>query len=121
MLGTYVLCTSFRNPALLAKMAETLDEVSGGRVILGLGAGVFVMDVAVQAAQVTNLTRIYRLSETAPSRINSAFMVVYFLGGAGGSILGAYAWSIARWPGVCAAGLGLSAVALAAHLMTGRR
>ncbi len=38
-LGTYVLAVPFRNPALLAKMAETLDEVSGGRVILGLGAG----------------------------------------------------------------------------------
>jgi probable F420-dependent oxidoreductase len=38
-LGTYVLCAPFRNPALLAKMAETLDEISGGRVILGLGAG----------------------------------------------------------------------------------
>lgn len=38
-LGSYVLCTPFRNPALLAKMAETLDEVSGGRLVLGLGAG----------------------------------------------------------------------------------
>ncbi len=38
-LGTIVLCTAFRNPAVLAKMAVTLDEISGGRLILGLGAG----------------------------------------------------------------------------------
>lgn len=38
-LGTTVLCTNFRNPALLAKMADTIDEISNGRLILGLGAG----------------------------------------------------------------------------------
>ena len=38
-LAPFVSCTAYRNPALTAKMAETLDEISGGRLILGLGAG----------------------------------------------------------------------------------
>jgi len=38
-LGTLVVCTSFRPPAMLAKMADALDEISEGRFILGVGAG----------------------------------------------------------------------------------
>ncbi|MCL6648603.1 MAG: LLM class flavin-dependent oxidoreductase [Chloroflexi bacterium] len=38
-LGTLVVCTPWRNPALIAKMGATIDVMSGGRLILGLGAG----------------------------------------------------------------------------------
>jgi alkanesulfonate monooxygenase SsuD/methylene tetrahydromethanopterin reductase-like flavin-dependent oxidoreductase (luciferase family) len=38
-LGTLVLCNGFRNPALMAKMAASLQTLSGGRFILGYGAG----------------------------------------------------------------------------------
>ncbi|MDQ3937546.1 MAG: LLM class flavin-dependent oxidoreductase [Chloroflexota bacterium] len=38
-LGNLVLCVPFRNPGLLAYMANTLEEVSGGRLVLGLGSG----------------------------------------------------------------------------------
>lgn len=38
-LGPFVTCTSYRNPALLAKIADTIEDISGGRLLLGVGAG----------------------------------------------------------------------------------
>ena len=38
-IGPIVACTAYRNPGVIAKMAEMIDEISGGRFILGLGAG----------------------------------------------------------------------------------
>ncbi|MEP7230252.1 MAG: MFS transporter [Ginsengibacter sp.] len=60
-------------------------------------AGVFVLDIGVQAVQVTNVARIYSLDEKSNSRINTVYMTCYFIGGAGGTALGLYCWKRGGW------------------------
>ena len=61
-IGSIVLCAGFRHPGLLAKMAATADEVSDGRIILGLGAGWH--DPEYEAFGFPKDHRVSRLQET---------------------------------------------------------
>lgn len=64
-LGTYVLCNQFRHPSLLAKMASTLDNISGGRLELGIGAGWLRLEHAAFGFEWNRRSaRIERLRET---------------------------------------------------------
>ncbi len=65
-LGTMVTSNAFRNPALLAKMAATVDLVSGGRLELGLGAGISKKEHEAYGYPYPDApTRIERLKEAA--------------------------------------------------------
>ena len=75
-----------------------------GNYLWGLVIGVILLDLGVQGTQISNQTRIYSLVPEARSRLNTVFMVTYFLGGSLGSSLGSYAWSIWKWQGVCITG-----------------
>lgn len=76
-----------------------------GYQIIGLIIGVILLDLGVQTTQVSNQARIYSLPVELHSRLNALYVSFYFIGGALGSYLGAYAWSIWKWQGVCIAAL----------------
>jgi predicted MFS family arabinose efflux permease len=101
---------------VLTTLASWLVFGTAGYGILGLISGVILLDLGVQAGHVANQTRIYALIPQARSRLNTVYMVSYFLGGALGSGLGAIGWARAGWKGVCAAGAAQGFVALAARL-----
>ncbi|MDA8297371.1 MAG: MFS transporter [Actinomycetota bacterium] len=108
--------------ALSTAVAAALVTVAFA--FLGLGAtslvslliGIVVLDIGTQGMQITNQAVIYSLRPDARSRLNSAYMVCYFLGGALGSLLAGTVLASAGWSGVCALGAAFGALCVAGAL-----
>jgi predicted MFS family arabinose efflux permease len=90
-----------------------------GLKLWGLIIGVILLDLGTQSGQVSNQARIHALNPEARNRINTVFMVFYFIGGSIGSILGAYSWTHFGWTGVCVVGLLFQLVAIILHFAKG--
>ncbi|WP_219921413.1 MFS transporter [Rufibacter sp. XAAS-G3-1] len=88
-----------------------------GSSIFGLVIGVILMDLGVQATHISNQTFIFSLLPEARNRLNTVYMVTYFVGGASGTFIASHAWHLWKWNGVVAVGLILSSLALAVHLL----
>ena len=91
-----------------------------GHWLWGLVIGVILLDMGAQSNQVSNQTRIYSLNPEAANRLNTIYMVSYFVGGSLGTALGTYGWSVARWNGVCAVGIAMLVVAIAWYFFNGQ-
>jgi predicted MFS family arabinose efflux permease len=80
-------------------------------------AGIVVLDLGTQGMQITNQAIIYALRPEARSRINSAYMFCYFVGGAIGSITAGVVLASSGWDGICVLGAGFGALTLAMTLV----
>jgi predicted MFS family arabinose efflux permease len=88
--------------------------------ILGIIIGIIVLDFGIQGTMVSTQSVIYSLSDSERSRLNTVFIVSNFIGGALGSTLGAIAWNLYHWTGVCAVGSVMLLIALFVNLKVQR-
>lgn len=85
--------------------------------IIGLVIGVIVLDMGVQATHISNQTTIFGLDAGARNRLNTVYMVTYFVGGALGAFITTKLWESFQWTGVCYTGIILSLVAICVHFL----
>ncbi|PRP66651.1 MFS transporter [Nonlabens agnitus] len=91
-----------------------------GNSILGLIIGVVLIDLGMQALHITNQNIIFSKNKDARNRINTIYMVGFFVGGALGTLCASIAWDNYGWPGVSVLGIVLCAAILGTQLVWGR-
>lgn len=89
--------------------------------IIGLIIGVILIDLGVQSVHITNQNIVFSKNVEARNRVNTIYMVGFFIGGALGTSFGSLAWNWMGWTGVSLVGLGFSGLILIAQLLTNKR
>jgi predicted MFS family arabinose efflux permease len=111
--------------SILVLLASWALLAFGKTSVVALIVGIAVLDLGVQATHISNQSAVYSLHGQARSRLTTAYMVAYFLGGVVLSALTSALYSTGGWGAVCALGGATAALGLIAWLasekaMTGR-
>ncbi|AZA59789.1 MFS transporter [Chryseobacterium indoltheticum] len=88
-----------------------------GNTYWGLIIGVILIDLGVQSSHIMNQTNYFLLKTNAVNRLNTVYMVSYFIGGSLGTFFASLAWQYAQWEGVCLVGITMGLLALIAHIL----
>lgn len=88
-----------------------------GSTYAGIIIGIIFLDMAQQAVNISNQSLIFKTHPEATNRINTAYMVSFFTGGAIGTFVGGTAWGLYGWTGVVVSGFTFILVCLLAHLI----
>ncbi|WP_228451679.1 MFS transporter [Chryseobacterium sp. SN22] len=107
--------------ALLVVLGSWLFSYFAGETYWGLIVGVILVDLGVQSSHIMNQTNYFMIRSNAVNRLNTVYMVSYFIGGSLGTWAASVAWQHAEWSGVCLVGAFMALCALAAHLAFSRR
>ena len=106
--------------AILALLGSWALLAPGAHSLAALIAGIVLLDLGSQALHISNQSAIYALRPRARSRLNTAYMVAYFVGGAVMSAAASLLYSASGWGGVCVLGAATAAAALCLWLVTSR-
>jgi predicted MFS family arabinose efflux permease len=98
--------------AILVLLVSWAILAAGRGSVVVLIVGIAVMDLGAQGLHISNQSAIYRLAPEARSRLTTAYMVAYFLGGAVLSALTSSLYASEGWDGVCVLGAATAALAL---------
>jgi predicted MFS family arabinose efflux permease len=100
---------------LLLILISFIIFIFSAHSIAGLIIGVIIMDMGVQATHISNQSIIFALKPEARNRINTVYMVTYFIGGSVGTFFATQLWKSYQWNGVCITGITISIITLVIH------
>ncbi len=92
-----------------------------GNSYIGLIIGIILIDLGLQSSHIMNQSDYFAIKTPATSRLNTVYMVTYFIGGSFGSWLAAQAWGFAGWKGVCLVGGTFALLGLLSHLLLAKK